>query len=144
MYKYGFPALFSCGMKSLFFAIYILLSTSHCSNIFNNILVNKQLACKSDPPETPPASSLKHSFIFNKSGQCLSQPCQLHGCNVNAPLLLSVLLPTPSMAGNAFSIPLCCLHGCQGWASASRSCAGQSPLAPRSSLHSLLSRDHIV
>lgn len=102
---------YSRGMKSLFLAIYTLLSISHCSNIFNNILVNDQLACKCGPPPyTLPASSLKYSFIFNKTGQCLSQPCQLHGYNVNASLLLSVLPPRSSMARDAFTIPLCCLH----------------------------------
>lgn len=61
------------------------------------------------PPHTLPPPLLSTS-PSSSTGQCLSLPCQLHGYNVNASLLLSVQPPTSSAAGDAFTIPLCCLQ----------------------------------
>lgn len=63
------------------------------------------------PPSKLPQPLLSNiSSSSTKQANACPQPCQLHGYNVNASLLLSVLPPTSSTAGDAFTIPLCCLH----------------------------------
>lgn len=107
MYKHRFLALFTYGMKCLF--LFFLLFEAHLTILISSItswlVTNRHVhgvllkllqLCSQIFPHT----QLKQA----------NQPCQFHGYNISASLLVSVLLPMSSMAGDASALPLRHIH----------------------------------